>query len=82
MSEVEKRVIFSNCISFQYDDATTGNVLSWNPNLDNTVNVVKPSGSQVFVGGSFTSVGTIPANSLRSRFVPVSASTGEEIRND
>ncbi len=38
-------------------DMTTGNVLPWNPNVTGTVYSILPSGSNVYLGGSFTAVG-------------------------
>ncbi len=35
---------------------TTGALLPWNPNVNNTVFTIKPSGSNVYIGGAFTSV--------------------------
>jgi hypothetical protein len=36
---------------------TTGSVLPWNPNVNGTVYTILPAGSNVYLGGSFTTVG-------------------------
>ena len=36
---------------------TTDNVLPWNPNVNGTVYSILPAGSNVYLGGSFTTVG-------------------------
>ena len=38
-------------------DMTTGNVLPWNPNVSGTVYTILPAGNNVYLGGSFTTVG-------------------------
>ena len=38
-------------------DMTTGNVLPWNPNVNGTVYTILPAGNNVYLGGSFTTVG-------------------------
>ena len=40
-------------------DTTNGNATSWNPNLSNTVNTLAVSGSTVYLGGSFSGVGSV-----------------------
>jgi hypothetical protein len=58
-------------------DATTGNLLSWNPGADNTVRALEPSadGSAVFVGGQFSVAGGQP----RNRIAALALSTGAPI---
>ena len=38
-------------------DMTTGNLLPWNPNVNGTVYSILPAGNNVYLGGSFTTVG-------------------------
>jgi hypothetical protein len=38
-------------------DMTTGNVLPWNPNVNGTVYTILPAGGNVYLGGTFTTVG-------------------------
>jgi hypothetical protein len=38
-------------------DMTTGNVLPWNPNANGIVYSILPSGNNIYLGGSFTTVG-------------------------
>src|SRR6266566_3858850 len=38
-------------------DATTGRLTTWNPNADNTVWQILPSGDVVYVGGTFAHIG-------------------------
>jgi hypothetical protein len=41
-------------------DMTTGGLLPWNPNANGTVYALLASGGNVYVGGSFTSIGGAP----------------------
>ena len=45
-------------------DATTGLATSWNPNAGNFVNSISFSGSNVYAGGIFTTMGGQPRNRL------------------
>jgi hypothetical protein len=53
-------------------DLTTGALLPWNPNTNGTVRVLRLSGSNVYLGGSFTQVGGVG----RQRLAAVSTGTG------
>src|SRR5689334_1528383 len=53
-------------------DLTTGNVLPWNPNASSVVDAITVSGSTVYIGGSFATVG----GKSRARIAAVDASTG------
>jgi hypothetical protein len=55
-------------------DAASGNLLSWNPNANNTVRAlqVSPAGTRVYVGGDFTAVG----GAARTRVAALSPSSG------
>jgi hypothetical protein len=55
-------------------DAASGNLLSWNPNANNTVRALKvsPAGTRVYVGGDFTAVG----GAARTRVAALSPSSG------
>jgi hypothetical protein len=55
-------------------DAASGNLLSWNPNANNTVRALKvsPAGTRVYVGGDFTAVG----RAARTRVAALSPSSG------
>ncbi len=57
-------------------DAQSGNLLPWNPGADNTVRALATSqdGSVIFVGGSFTHLGTT-TQVARSRIAEVQAAT-------
>lgn len=56
-------------------DLTTGQLLSWNPNVNSTVNAIAVSGSTVYVGGTFTHVGA----ASRKNLAAVDATTGAVI---
>jgi hypothetical protein len=43
---------------------TNGSLQDWNPNANSTVNALAVSGSTVYAGGSFTSIGGTPRNRL------------------
>ena len=45
-------------------DMTTGGLLPWNPNANGTVYALLASGNNIYVGGSFTSVGGVPHKNL------------------
>src|SRR5262249_19419888 len=45
-------------------DITTGAALAWNPRANGAALAVAPSGSSVFVGGQFTSIGASRRNDL------------------
>ena len=45
-------------------DAATGHATPWNPNWDNTVYTLAASGSTVYAGGDFTSIGGLPRNRI------------------
>ena len=45
-------------------DMTTGALLPWNPNANGTVYALLASGGNIYVGGSFTSVGGAPHKNL------------------
>ena len=45
-------------------DMTTGGLLPWNPNANGTVYALLASGGNIYVGGSFTSVGGVPHKNL------------------
>jgi hypothetical protein len=53
-------------------DAATGALLGWNPNASATVSALAASGSTVYIGGSFSTLGS----STRSRIGAVDATTG------
>ena len=53
-------------------DMTTGNLLPWNPNVNGVVYSILPSGSNVYLGGSFTSVG----GSTHKNIAEVNAGSG------
>lgn len=53
-------------------DATTGNATSWDPNAGNTVRTLAVSGSTVYAGGSFRSVG----GQTRNGIAALDATTG------
>ncbi len=53
-------------------DLNTGNVLPWNPNASAVVDAIRVSGSTVYIGGSFATVG----GKSRARIAAVDASTG------
>ena len=53
-------------------DLATGAVTSWNPNVNGTVQTIAVSGTTVYMGGSFTTVGGKSAQ----RLVAVNATTG------
>ena len=53
-------------------DATTGALLPWNPGASGAVFALASSGNTIYVGGSFSKLGT----STRSRIGAVDASTG------
>jgi hypothetical protein len=55
-------------------DAASGNLLSWNPNANNTIRALKvsPAGTRVYVGGDFTAVG----GAARTRVAALSPSSG------
>ncbi len=53
-------------------DATTGALLSWNPNASNDVSALAVIGSNVYAGGSFTTIG----GSARNRIAALDAATG------
>jgi hypothetical protein len=54
---------------------TTGALLAWNPNANSTVRAIRPVGSTVYLGGSFTTVGGHP----HQRLAAVSATTGAAV---
>ena len=56
-------------------DMTTGNVLPWNPNVNGTVYTIVPSGNNIYVGGSFTTVG----GSTHKNIAQVNATNGAVI---
>ena len=53
-------------------DMTTGAVLPWNPNVNGVVYTMLASGSNIYVGGSFTSVG----GSTHKNIAEVNATSG------
>ena len=53
-------------------NATTGAMLAWNPNASAAVSSLAGSGSTVYIGGSFSKLGS----STRSRIGAVNATTG------
>lgn len=56
-------------------DATTGELLPWNPNSNGEVRVLEGSadGSTVYVGGAFTSIGGVAKSRLAAVTVPTGA---------
>jgi urease beta subunit len=56
-------------------DAATGAATGWNPGANNTVSVLTVSGSTVYVGGSFTTLGGV-ATTSRSQIGALDAGTG------
>jgi hypothetical protein len=56
-------------------DMTTGGLLPWNPNANGTVYALLASGSNIYVGGSFTSVG----GSAHKNLAEVDGTTGAVI---
>ncbi|MEI6843452.1 MAG: hypothetical protein WCK48_03020, partial [bacterium] len=52
---------------------TNGTMTSWNPNMNNIVNTLALSGSSIFVGGSFTTVG---GATTRNNIAEISLSSG------
>ncbi|MCX7110621.1 MAG: Ig-like domain repeat protein [Proteobacteria bacterium] len=55
-------------------DASTGSLLSWNPNADGSVGALAVRGSTVSVGGSFSTIGGIPRPNL-ALFAPTTTPT-------
>src|SRR5215217_3299758 len=53
-------------------DESTGNLLSWNPNVNGTVFSILPEGSTIYFGGKFTKVG----GASRENIAAVSSSSG------
>ena len=53
-------------------DLTTGNLLPWNPNVNALVSAIYVNGNNVYLGGSFGTVGGVN----RKRVAAVNASTG------
>ena len=55
-------------------DATSGNLLAWNPNANNVVRALKvsPAGTRVYAGGDFTVVAGVP----RARVAALDPSSG------
>ncbi|MBN8696856.1 MAG: HYR domain-containing protein [Bacteroidetes bacterium] len=51
---------------------SSGQVTSWDPNADNSVNAITISGSTIYVGGSFTNVG----GQARNYIAAIDATTG------
>ncbi|MBL7889860.1 MAG: HYR domain-containing protein [Bacteroidia bacterium] len=49
-----------------------GQVTSWDPNADNSVNAITVSGSTIYIGGSFTNVG----GQVRNYIAAIDATTG------
>ena len=45
-------------------DMTTGNVLPWNPNVNGVVYAILVNGNNVYIGGSFTTVGGVTHKNL------------------
>jgi hypothetical protein len=56
-------------------DLTTGELLPWDPNVNNSVNAIAVSGSTVYLGGTFTHVGA----AARKNLAAVDATTGAVI---
>ena len=65
---------------------STGAVLSWNPNVDDRVNVLETDGTTLYAGGLFLNIGTSPRSRIASwdtatltlsAFNPGPANTGE-----
>lgn len=61
-------------------DLNTLTVTSWDPNADNTVYTIEVSGSDIFVGGAFTSVGHV-GGGYRVQFAKLNDTTGEADSN-
>lgn len=57
-------------------DLSTLTVTSWDPNANDTVYAIEVSGSNVFVGGAFTSVG-LDGSGYRIQFAKLNNTTGE-----
>ena len=53
-------------------NVTTGNLLSWNPNANGTVDTILPTATGVYLGGSFSTV----SGKSRRRLAEVDATTG------
>ncbi len=53
-------------------DTTTGNPTAWDPNANNPVSTLALSGTTLYAGGNFTSIG----GQIRSRLAALSTSTG------
>jgi hypothetical protein len=54
-------------------DAATGRATAWNPQPDDSVNVITPAGPLVYVGGDFSRVAGVP----RGRVAAIDAATGQ-----
>lgn len=57
-------------------DLNTLSVTSWDPDANNTVYTIEVSGSDIFVGGAFTSVGHV-GGGYRVQFAKLNNTTGE-----
>lgn len=57
--------------AFTSSTSTSGDLTAWNPNANNTVRSLALNGSDMFIGGDFTTINSVP----RTRIAAVNATT-------